>query len=185
MTIPWNATFAAMRLRRRWVPGFVVRRLFGFGLPEAEGGSGGVEDDAEVAGVGDLGDVLHDLGAEGFGFGGGDLEVVDLDVGEPGGGRSGDGMLHQAAAGTFAGLDEGVGSHGAHVHVVVGPAKEAGVEGFCFGWVGGAEFHVTEGVCHGGVLSSRGEWLWDSGAADVGEKSPIAASEHKAQGDPR
>ncbi len=108
-----------------------------------------------MAHVGDFGDVLHDLGAEGFGLGGGGGEVVDLDVGEPGGGCSGDGVLHHAAAGAFAGLDDGVGAAGTHVHVFVCPGEEAGVEGFGFGWVGGVEFQVTEGICHFGSSFRR------------------------------
>ena len=40
--------------------------------------------------VGDFLGVLHDFGAEGFGFGVGGVDIVDEDVGEPGGGGSGD-----------------------------------------------------------------------------------------------
>jgi hypothetical protein len=123
-------------------------------LPECDGGAGRVEEDAEVTHLRDFGDVLHDLGTERFCFGGGGREVVYLNVGEPGRGRSRDGVLHHAAAGAFAGLDDGVGSAGAHVHVFECPGEETGVEGLGFGQVGGGEFQMTEGICHECVLST-------------------------------
>ncbi len=96
----------------------------GFGLPEGNRGAGGVEEDAEVAHVWDFGDVLHDLGAEGLGLGGGGGNIIDGYVDEPGGRCSWDGVLHHAAARAFAGLDDGVGASSA-VDVFICPGEEA------------------------------------------------------------
>jgi len=121
----------------------------GMGLPEAEVRAGGVSDDAEPAKAGDLLSVFHDFAAEADDFFVGDVDIIDEDVGEPGGGGSGDGMLHHAAARAVIGGPEGGVDHAA-AHVVVGglPVEEGGVEGFCFGDVGGGEFDVTEGISH-------------------------------------
>ena len=120
------------------------------GLPEAKVSAGGIGDDAEPAHLRNFGFVSHDLGAEAFGLSGGGGDVVDEDVGEPGGGGSGDWVLHHAAAGTAFGFEGGVDHAAAHVGVGEFPVEEGGVEGFGFGNVGGGEFNVTEGVVHGG-----------------------------------
>jgi hypothetical protein len=132
----------------------------GVGLPEAEGGSGGIEDDAEPAHVRDFLGIFHDCGTEADGFFVGGVDVVDEDIGEPGRGGTGDGVLHHAAAGAVAGgLEGGVGHAAAHVHVGEFPVEEAGVEGFCFADVGGGEFDVTEGICHGGESFGLKWWF--------------------------
>src|SRR5437762_6059626 len=107
-----SPTLATMRLSRTWGTGrktkadpgrMTTKKInplgsFLHGLPEAEVGSGGVGDDAEPAHFGDFLGFDDDVGAEGFGFGGSGFDVVDEDVGEPGGGRSWLGMLQHAAA---------------------------------------------------------------------------------------
>jgi hypothetical protein len=52
-------------------------------LPEGEGGSGGIDEDAHLAVAHDVAHILHDGGTERFGFGSGGFDVVDLNVGEP------------------------------------------------------------------------------------------------------
>ena len=99
------------------------------GFPEGDGGAGWIAEDAHLAVAHDVADIDDDLGAEGFGFGGGGLDVVDADVGQPHGGCAGHGVLHHAADGIVAVLDEGV----VHAHagdVFELPVEEFGVEGF-------------------------------------------------------
>jgi hypothetical protein len=132
----------------------------GVGLPETEGSSSGVEDDAEPTHVRDFLGVFHDCGAEADGFFVGGVDVVDENIGEPGRGGAGNRMLHHAAAGAVSGgFEGGVGHTAAHVHVVELPVEEAGVEGFCFGDVGGGEFDVTEGICHSGESFELKWWF--------------------------
>src|SRR6516225_279082 len=113
-------------------------------LPEGNGGAGGVDEDGEDAFVGDGDGIAEDGGAEGLGFVGCGTKVVDADVGEPGGGSLLHG--HHAASGAGVGLEEAVGSVGAHVEVVEGPAEEFAVEVLCLGEIGGVEFEVNEGL---------------------------------------
>lgn len=76
-----------------------------------------------------LADIDDDLGAEGFGFGGGGFDVVDADVGQPHGGCTGHGVFHHAAYGSVAVLDEGV-IHAHSLDVFELPVEEFGVESF-------------------------------------------------------
>jgi hypothetical protein len=125
------------------------------GLPEAEVGAGGVGDDAEPAHLRDFGFVSHDFCAEALSFCGGGGDVVDEDIGEPCGGRSGDRVLHHAAAGAAFGFESGVDHAATHVGVGELPVEERGVKGLCFGYVGGGEFDVTEGIIHGGSFMNE------------------------------
>jgi hypothetical protein len=125
-------------------------RLLLRGLPEAEVGARGVGDDGEPAHVRDFGFVFHDFGAEACGLFGCGFDVVNEDVGEPGGGSSWDGVLHHAAAGTTFGFEGGVTHATAHIVVCELPVKERGVEGFGFVDVGGVELEMTEGIVHCG-----------------------------------
>src|ERR1700733_7671067 len=81
-------------------------RLCLFGLPEGDGGSGWITENAHVAVAGDFADIDDDLGTEGFCFGGGGFDVVDSDIGEPHGGCAGHGMFHHSADGSVAVFDE-------------------------------------------------------------------------------
>jgi len=56
----------------------------GFCLPEAEHGTGGIDDDTEPAHIRDWADVLHHLRAEVLSFLSGGLDVGDIHVREPG-----------------------------------------------------------------------------------------------------
>jgi hypothetical protein len=81
-------------------------------LPESDGGSGGIAENAHVAVTHDLPDIDDDLCAEGFRLGGGGIDVVDANVGQPHRGCAGHGVFHHAADGIVAVFDEEV----VHVH---------------------------------------------------------------------
>ena len=80
-----------------------IVRLFGCGLPEGDGGSGGVGEDGHPAVAGDFLGAAEDGCAEGGGFVGGGVDVVDAYVGEPEVGAPG--MVNMPPPGPSSGLN--------------------------------------------------------------------------------
>jgi hypothetical protein len=130
------------------------RRLRGCGLPEGDGGAGGVGEDGHPAVAGDLLRAADDGGSEAGGLGGGCVDVVDTNVGEPAGGGAGHG--EHSAAGAVVGFEHAVDHAAAHVVVGDRPVEELGVEVLGFGEVGGGELEVYERVCHECLLFDCG-----------------------------
>src|SRR5216684_2583419 len=78
---PVTSTFCEKRKLPEGLRG--SSRLCLLGFPEGDGGSGGVAENTHLTVAGNLAGIDDDLGAEGFGLGGGGFDVVDADVGQP------------------------------------------------------------------------------------------------------
>src|ERR1700730_12925822 len=78
-------------------------------LPHRDIGPRRILDDAHLAEVAYVHDVLHDLRAELLRFPRRVLDIVDTDIRQPRGRRTRHRILHHAAAGALADVDHGIG----------------------------------------------------------------------------
>src|ERR1700744_4552551 len=93
-----------------------------FRLPEGDGRTGWVAENAHLAITHDLADIDDDFGTEGFCLDGGGIDVVDANVRQPHRGCAGHRVFHHAADRVITILDEGV------VHAHTGDVLELPVE---------------------------------------------------------
>src|SRR5258708_16418175 len=97
-------------------------------FPQTQGRAGRVDDDAEPARTDHFRHILYDGGAQRFGLLGYRGDIVDLDVGQPGGRAAGGRVLHHSAARSLPDLDHGVAPAASHRDVLRLPIKHFSVK---------------------------------------------------------